>query len=63
MAIKRKRTGGKVTFSIQLPLEQEENICAIAEFENIDSKAEVLRRAFDYYVKAEYPQLAPKVSA
>lgn len=48
MAIKRKRTGGKVTFSIQLPLEQEENICAIAEFENIDSKAEVLRRAFDY---------------
>ena len=45
------------TFSIQVTPEQEENMYTIAEFENLGSKAEVIRKAFDYYVKAEYPQL------
>ena len=50
----------KSTIPIQFDQYQVENMDLIVELEQHKSYAELMRRAFDYYVKAEYPQLIVK---
>ena len=43
--------------SVQFTQSQEDNLYSIMEFENISSKAEFVRKAVDYYIEQNYPQL------
>lgn len=57
MAVRRKQTEPKITFSVYFPLKTDDLVLKICEIENKTTKAEVIRDAFDFYVATKYPQL------
>ena len=46
-----------ISSTVQFTQLQEDNLYSIMEFENISSKAELVRKAVDFYIEKNYPQL------
>ena len=49
----------KITIPIQFEQSQIDNMDRIMEFYDIKAYAVLIRKVFDYYVAAEFPQLIP----
>ena len=45
------------TISVQISEKQEDNLYLIMDFEGIESRAELVRKAIDFYVEQNYPQI------
>lgn len=52
----------KSSITVQFDPYQVKNLDSIIELEALSSYSVLVRKAFDYYVQAEYPQLIPQTN-